>query len=246
VTADRRGDTNGTRAGILVDRFDLDGVDIELASESLWPVLERGGFSRSDAVRTRVDELLPLGASLLRPRAMGRLYDVGAAAEPERATLPDPIREAEFLCFGLCTAGRAIDDRARALCEEGELIDSMILDAIAMTGLSLIGDRLGRTIFGWAEERDLSASRAFSPGAGASHWGLEHQRFLFDHLPERPLDVELTDRFLMKPSKSVSFVIGIGERINRAKNPFSCEGCDRFDCAYRHIPESETVCPETG
>ncbi len=237
---------DGTRMGILVDRFDLDGIDIELDSESLWPVLERGGFSRSDAVEPRVDELLPLAASLLRPRAMGRLYGVGSAVKPDRKTLPDPIRDAEFLCFGLCTAGRAIDDRARALCEEGELIDSMILDAIAMTGLSLIGDRLGRTIFGWAKERDLSASRAFSPGAGASHWGLEYQRFLFDHLPERPLDVELTDRFLMKPSKSVSFVIGIGERITQAKHPFSCEGCDRFDCAYRHIPEGEMVYPETA
>ena len=237
---------DGTRIGILIDRFDLDGVDIELDSESLWPALERGGFSRSDAVKARVDELLPLGASLLRPRAMGRLYDVSSAAEPVRKALPDPIREAGVLCFGLCTAGRAIDDRARSFCEEGELIDSMILDAIAMTGLSIIGDRLGRTIFGWARERDLAASRAFSPGAGVSHWGLEHQRFLFGHLPERPLDVELTDRFLMKPSKSVSFVIGIGERIKQVKNPFSCEGCDRFDCAYRHIPESEMVYPETG
>lgn len=237
---------DGTRMGILVDRFDLDGVDIELDSDSLWTALERGGFSRSVAVQGRVDELLPLGASLLRPRAMGRLYDVGSAQEPAREMLPEPIRVAEFLCFGLCTAGGAIDDRAHALCEEGELIDSMILDAIAMTGLSLIGDRLGRTIFSWAEERNLSASRAFSPGAGASHWGLEYQRFLFDHLPERPLGVELTDHFLMKPSKSVSFVIGIGKRINQAKNPFSCEGCDRFDCAYRHIPESEMVHPETG
>ncbi len=237
---------DGTRIGVLVDRFDLDGVDIELDSESLWQTLERAGFSRSAAVEARVIELLPLGASLLRPRAMGRLYDARPPAESERETLPEPIREADFLCFGLGTAGAAIDDRARALCEEGELIDSMILDAIAMTGLSLIGDRLGRAIFDWAEERNLSTSRAFSPGAGASGWKLENQRFVFAHLPDDPLGVQLTQHFLMRPSKSVSFVVGIGERINQAKHPFSCEGCDRFDCAYRHIPEGEMVYPETG
>jgi hypothetical protein len=232
---------DGTRVGILVERFDLTGVDIELDAESLWPALTRGGFSRSDAVVAQVDELLPLGTSLLRPRAIGRLYDVGPAAEPEQETLPEPIREAESLCFGLCTAGAAIDDRARALCEEGELIDSMILDAIAMTGLSLICDQLGRTIFDWAEQRGLSASRTFSPGAGASGWKLENQRFVFAHLPDDPLGVRLTPHFLMQPSKSVSFVIGIGERIKQATNPFSCEGCDRFDCAYRHIPGDEMV-----
>lgn len=230
-----------TQLGVLVDRFDLDDGKVELDPGAVWPTLQRGGFSRSPAVEAQVDELLPLAASLLHPRAMGRLYKVDAAAGQQRETLPEPIREAEYLCFGLCTAGRAIDDRARALCEEGQLIDSMILDAIAMTGLSLIGDRLGRAIFDWAKARDLPASRSFSPGAGASHWGLEYQRFLFAHLPGRPLGVELTDHFLMKPSKSVSFVIGIGGNVTQAKHPFSCEGCARFDCAYRHIPDAEMV-----
>jgi len=225
--------------GSLVDRFDLDGADIELDSESLWPALERGGFSRSEVVKARVDELLPLGASLLRSQAMGRLYDVSSAAEPERKPLPEPIRGAEFLAFCISTAGRAIDDRARCLCEEGDLIDSMILDGVAMTGLSIIRNRLGRAIFDWAEERDLAVSRAFSPGAGASHWGLEHQRFLFGHLPERPLGVRLTPHLLMRPSKSVSFVIGIGEHIVQAKSPFSCEGCPRSDCPYRHVDDAK-------
>ena len=248
MIADRRGSEGGMDErpiGGLVDRFDLDGADIEIDSESLWTTLGRGGFSRSGAAGTRVDELLPVGASLLRPRAMGRLYRVDSSEEPQWQTLPEPIREAEVLCFGLCTAGEAIDEQARALCENGDLIDSMILDAIAMTGLSLIGDRLGRAIFVWAESRGLSASRAFAPGAGASRWTLEGQRFLFRHLPERPLGVQLTDRFLMRPSKSVSFVIGIGECVTQAANPFSCEGCARFDCAYRHIPEGEMVHPGT-
>ena len=232
---------DGKRIGILIDRYDLDGADIEIDSESLWPTLERAGFSRSGAVKARVDELLPIGVPLLRPRAMGRVYRVDSGEGTHRQTLPEPIRDAEFLCFGLCAAGEAIDDRARALCEEGELIDSMIVDGIAMTGLSLIGARLGRDIFGWAGRRGMSASRAFSPGAGASQWSLEYQRFLFDHLPERPLGVVLTDRFLMRPSKSVSFAIGIGKRVKQAVHPFSCEGCDRFDCAYRHIPQGEMV-----
>jgi len=225
----------------LVDRFDLDDNGIELDLDAAWMALERGGFSRSEAVEAQVEELLPIGASLIQPRAIGRVHSATSLSKREVAELPAPIREAEFLCFGLCTAGQAIDERARALCEEGELIDSMILDAIAMTGLSLIGERLGYAVFDWANERGLSASRAFSPGAGASGWKLEHQRFVFAHLPKKPLGVRLTPHFLMQPSKSVSFVIGIGEQVVQAKQPFSCEGCDRLDCAYRHIPNNEMI-----
>lgn len=225
----------------LVDRFDLAGRDIDLGPEAVWAALQRGGFSQSAAVEAQVEELLPLGRSLIEPRAIGLVYGIDAFSEVEVKELPAPIREAEYLCFGLCTAGQAIDDRARALCEAGELIDSMILDAIAMTGLSLIGDKLGRVVFDWARGRGLSASRSFSPGAGASGWKLEYQRFVFAHLPKEPLGVRLTPHFLMQPSKSVSFVIGIGEQIKQAKHPFSCEGCDRYDCAYRHIPGNEMV-----
>ncbi len=224
-----------------VARFDLEAADHEVGSESVWPALERAGFLRTEAVRLRVEALLPLGEALISPRATGRMYPAETLSATDVERLPAPIREAEFLCFGLCTAGRAIDEQARALRTEGELIDSMILDAIALTGLSQISDRLGRAIFGWAEDAGMSASRAFSPGAGSSGWELENQRFVFAHLPENPLEVELTSHYLMRPSKSVSFVIGIGKRVKQAAYAFSCRGCDRVDCSYRHVPGSEMV-----
>ncbi|UCF09561.1 MAG: hypothetical protein JSW65_05720 [Candidatus Bipolaricaulota bacterium] len=235
------GRTKTAHGGDPLERFALDGGESELTSETVWPALERAGFSQSAAVRERVSELVEEGRGLLEPRALGHVLAAEALSEEEREMLPAPVREAEYLCFCVATAGRAIDRRSKALCDEGELIDSMILDAVAMTALSAIGDRLARGIFDWASSRGLSASRAFSPGAGASGWPLEMQRFLFAHLPDRPLGVELTPHCLMRPSKSVSFVIGIGGRITQAKHPFSCEGCPRVECAYRHIPDQEMV-----
>ena len=204
-----------------IERFDLEGQALGLESDAIWASLERGGFARSDVFRTRVEELLPLGRKLIRNRALGRIFLAKDILPADLEILPTPIREAaDYYFFGICTAGREIDEQARALCEAGELIDSMILDAIAMTGLSLIGDQLGRAAFDWARDRGLSASRSFSPGAGASGWEIKHQRFLFDFLPEEPLGVELTPHFLMRPLKSVSFIIGIGSRVKQAKHPF--------------------------
>jgi hypothetical protein len=117
----------------------------------------------------------------------------------------------------------------------------MILDAVALTALSAIGERLGGGLFGWAKERGLKASRAFAPGGGSTGWDLENQRFVFAHLPPKPLGVELTAHLLMTPSKSVSFAIGLGGDVHPAAHPFSCEGCDRGDCAYRRVPAEEMV-----
>lgn len=224
-----------------IDEFEFGPDDATFGSEAVWAALERGGFARTEAVEPHVEELLPLGCELIEPRAVGRICRREELTAEELDGLPEPIRDADFLLFGLCTAGQAIDERARGLCEAGELIDSMILDAIAMTGLSIIGDRLGHAAFEWAAERGLSASRSFSPGAGASGWPLAYQQFLFAHVPNERLGVRLTPHYLMQPSKSVSFVIGIGEKVKQAKRAFSCEGCDRFDCAYRHIPSDEMV-----
>ena len=230
----------------LIETVELNGGADDLTEDVVWATLARGGFSRTNTMSGRFDAQYPLALSLLEPRALARILRASSLSEGERTSLPEPIRKAEFLSFCLATAGRAIDERARALCDEGELIGSMVLDAVAMASLSRIGDRLARELFRWASDRSLPASRAFSPGAGASYWGLEHQRLIFDHLPQKPLDVDLTDRFLMKPLKSVSFVIGIGAAVTQAMHPFSCEGCTRIDCAYRHIPEDEMVGDEAA
>jgi hypothetical protein len=221
--------------------FELDGTHVELTEDAVWATLARGGFSKTAAVVERFEALYSLGKALNEPRGLARIVPISRVPTNDRANVPEPIRDAEFLAFCISTAGRSIDEKARTHCEAGELIESMIVDAIAMAGLSQIGDRLGREIFAWAADRGLAASRSFSPGAGASHWGLEHQQVLFRYLPERPLGIELTASFLMKPSKSVSFVIGIGGAVKQATHPFSCEGCERLDCAYRHIPDAEMV-----
>lgn len=221
----------------LVDPFELDGTDVDLGLQTVWTQLVRGGFRRSPRLEGRVRDAIPLGRSLIEPRGIGHLVSARSLPDAETEALPTPIRNADVFCFGLCTVGRAVDDYTRALSKQSRLIDSMILDAVAITALSQLSDRLARAAFHWAEERGLSASRAFSPGAGSSDWTLENQRFVFAHLPGRPLGVRLTPHLLMRPSKSVSFVIGIGERVAQASRPFSCAGCPRFDCSYRHVPE---------
>ena len=81
------------------------------------------------------------------------------------------------------------------------------------------------------ETRGLYLRPRFSPGYG--DFPLSCQPALLDGLEAgKRIGIKLTDSFLMMPSKSVTAVMGVGQR------PFRCEvrgcgACQRTDCLYR-------------
>ena len=95
-------------------------------------------------------------------------------------------------------------------------------------------ERVAYRVFDWAEKSGLNASRAFEPGSGASRWPLENQRLIFANVRADEIGVSLTSHLLMRPRKTVSFLIGAGTEIEQASTPFSCQGCRRTDCPYRY------------
>jgi cobalamin-dependent methionine synthase I len=165
---------------------------------------------------------------------------VKEAASLHKNDLPSPIQDASFLAFGLVTVGPTIEQEAERLRESGRLLDSMILDALSSAAVSELCEQVAYRVFDWAEERGLNASRAFEPGSGASRWPLENQRLIFANLRAEQIGVELTSHLLMRPIKSLSFLIGIGTEIKQASAPFSCQGCKRLDCPYRYEPSGSS------
>jgi len=93
----------------------------------------------------------------------------------------------------------------------------------------------------WARERDFGTSRAFSPGAAGDAWDLSKQALLFAYVPTESIGVQLTPSYLMHPRKSLSFVLGLGKDVPHVPDPFSCDGCPRTDCAYRHKAADEMI-----
>jgi hypothetical protein len=130
--------------------------------------------------------------------------------------------------------GPAIEQEAEKLRETGRLLDSMILDALGSATVSELCERVAYRVFDWAEKNRLNASRAFEPGSGASRWPLENQRLIFANVQADEIGVSLTSHLLMRPRKTVSFLMGTGTEIEQASTPFSCQGCRRTDCPYRY------------
>ena len=105
---------------------------------------------------------------------------------------------------------------------------STVLDALASSAIECWCDDVERE-FTQGEEKHCER---FSPGYG--DFPLEHQKdFLHTLDMHRTLGVTLTDSLLMKPSKSVTAVIGLGASARTCGH--KCMFCDKTNCIYREV-----------
>ena len=213
------------------------GFDLSLEKDRVSRYLKT---SRQSGIEKYVDRGLELGNKLVEPRAT---YSIGENTEElvDSYNLPAPLQEAELLAFGISTIGKELEEKVDEMMREGNFALSNILDSVGSAAVNETADRLGEKIIDYSRDNELNNTRAFSPGSGSSHWKIKNQRLIFDSLNPSRVGVSLTSSFTMVPKKSSSFVIGLGEDIEQAKNLFSCEGCKRADCPYRHTPREAAV-----
>jgi cobalamin-dependent methionine synthase I len=77
----------------------------------------------------------------------------------------------------------------------------------------------------------------YSPGYCG--WQVVEQHKLFQLIPDNFCGIRLTESALMDPVKSVSGIIGIGEKVKI--NPYTCRMCDMPDCVYRKVREKNLI-----
>jgi len=79
-----------------------------------------------------------------------------------------------------------------------------------------------------AEDNRVKITNRFSPGY--CQWYVSEQSKLFSLMPEDRLTVKLSDSSLMNPVKSVSGIIGIGEKV--IFRDHDCLQCGMKDCIF--------------
>ena len=171
---------------------------------------------------------------LVRPKAIYRECYVDARGEDTvtiggvvftSRALRRNLQKAERVFAYVATCGRELDQVPIA---EGDYLKQFWLDTIkaAALGESLrhMNDRMDRRYA-------LSKTSTMHPGSGdAAVWPIEQQRLLFSLLEDVTglVGVELTDRCLMVPNKSVS-----GIRFPTEMDFRSCQLCHREKCPSR-------------
>lgn len=145
------------------------------------------------------------------------------------------LKGSEEAALFLCTAGALFSDEAHALNAAGEFVEAYIIDAIGSMSVERAMDRIHRALGEEQAERGLKITNRYSPGY--CNWPLVDQQPLFQFVGENPTGITLSASCLMHPIKSVSGIIGIGEKARR--RAYGCVICQNKTCIYRKIVARE-------
>lgn len=127
------------------------------------------------------------------------------------------------------TLGNSFDDKLTELFAKGETIKAYIFDTIGSVLVEKIADFLEVELANQISEDHMGHTNRFSPGYCG--WDVKEQQILFGLLPEKCCGINLNSSSLMKPVKSISGIIGIGEGV--IKKDYACSLCNMKDCYKR-------------
>ena len=141
------------------------------------------------------------------------------------------LRGSSLYAFFVCTAGIAFQQYQEKLKVEGDIVREFAANAIGSVIAEKTADAMERELEAFLKDKpELQHTNRFSPGYCG--WHVREQKLLFATFPmENPCGVRLTDSCLMLPIKSVSGVIGVGEKVR--KLDYTCGLCDYAKCYKR-------------
>lgn len=137
------------------------------------------------------------------------------------------LKDCESGIFFAATVGVEID---RLIAKYGRFSPSkaLIFQAIGAERIEALCDTFCADI---SKEHNAGTRPRFSPGYG--DLPLIAQKDIFAVLsPEKHIGLSLTDSLLMSPSKSVTAIVGLGDKKEKTTTN-KCALCDKRDCTFR-------------
>ncbi|MFA7418278.1 MAG: vitamin B12 dependent-methionine synthase activation domain-containing protein [Melioribacteraceae bacterium] len=143
------------------------------------------------------------------------------------------LKKSEQIALFSLTIGHALERKSKELLSSGDLVTGYIFDAVASITAEACADALHEHIKVKMLLKNQKVTNRYSPGY--CNWKVNEQHLLFSLLPKNFCGIELTNSALMLPIKSVSGIIGVGEKVRYSE--YNCNGCSIKDCTYRTITE---------
>ena len=140
------------------------------------------------------------------------------------------LKKSASVAVFVCTAGEAIGATARTFIHEKDFLKGYILDLIGSTATDSAADLMQDKLKELVQSRGMKITNRYSPGYCG--WNVAEQHKLFSLIPGNYCGIRLNDSALMQPIKSVSGIIGIGEKVKF--NKYTCNLCDQQNCIYRN------------
>ena len=139
------------------------------------------------------------------------------------------LRGSEAFALFVCTSGLEFEAYQQRLKEQGDMVRVFIADALGSVIAEKCADQMEKALQESIDKLGWKHTNRFSPGYCG--WHVSQQQLLFPLFQGHTCGVKLTDSSLMIPIKSVSGIIGLGEKVRKLE--YTCGLCDFKQCYKR-------------
>ncbi len=214
----------------IIDDFDLvfDKENyLEVRQDKYGYLLDRSGLRRKfdDAFDDARKYCQPIACYKAFPieRIRHQKVDIDAGVTIGGGPVVSVIGGAQEVVLAVCTVGIAIDERIKELRNHKHAFKMLILDELASWGLDQVRYQVLAEISERYESLGWRTSSCLSPGE--SSWSVHDQKTIFQMLDTKQIGVELGSEYVMTPLKSLSLLVGVGDRPLGSEGLSSCEFC---------------------
>ena len=138
----------------------------------------------------------------------------------------------EISTIFITTLGSMIDKIIKDVSDSGDMLSTIIMDAITTELLGILGNYVGEIIKKEGiREKGWRSTCTYSPGQ--YKWTIEEQKEMFSMVDGSKIGVELNKSYLMVPFKSISGIYGFGPNDSINKTRVACDLCPRENCIGR-------------
>lgn len=230
-----------------ISTFQYSFADLKITSSQVEEVLGYKDGEETEIVSVVIEEILKEAADICNIKAEFIIYpnikfidedkslDINNINFEIKKIISGQIKRSESIAVFLCTAGAEIGIRSRKCMQERDMLKGYLYDVVGSLIVEAAADLMQKELEDFAISSGMKISNRYSPGYCGWYVGEQHK--LFQLVPDNFCGIQLTESALMDPVKSLSGIIGIGEKVR--SNPHTCSLCDMKDCTYRKAKEKK-------
>lgn len=147
------------------------------------------------------------------------------------------LREASHLIAFVCTLGELVEQTYERQFRQGNNLEGYIMNLAASEAAENLANQLHNHLHGELASEGLQVTNRFSPGY--CNWDVAEQFRLFSIFPPENIGVTLTNSALMQPIKSISGIVGTGQKAKFRS--YACAQCEDEHCLYRKTTKTQVT-----
>lgn len=209
----------------------IDNFNFILNKEHILNIIETYLLSGNKEDRSRIyDNLINTLRSNINPKGFFKIEDKPLEYDFE------PLKEANKLAFCLITLGQQITEKIDYLFRKNSFVEAIILDAMASSLLFEFNSQMYDYLYNYFIKKGYGITCRIAPGDGEIP--IEYQRDIVNRLEGiEKYNISLIKGYAIYPPKSMAYVHGAGENLNKEKHLHSCKECLNLNCNIRIVKE---------